>query len=218
MPEDIVRARCRDVVAPDHDTFRSFVPGIVVAIREPLGRVQDTVITLDSLHPGHSRAVAGDAAKGEHDVGAAVGIGQHADPGADVPAGSHREDHALWTELVLDLTHPLFDEVKCFVPRNLLPLSLSALPYPLEWMGQPVGVVDILGHRQASSAKTPLIPGMFGVTFDLDELAVLDVGQHPAPTVTAGPGGPGSGAHDLVFCGFHPVPPSVRHIIQHISG
>jgi hypothetical protein len=44
---------------------------------------------------------------------------------------------------------------------------------------------------------------MLGISFDLDQFAVLDVRQHAAAAVTARPGRPGSGAHDLSVFVFH---------------
>ena len=208
MPKDVVRARGRDIVAPYYDAFWDFVLWSVVPLREPLRCVQDAIIPLDGLDGGDSGTVTGDPTQREHDVGAAISVGEHTDPGADVSAGAHGKDHALRAKFLPDLAHLFFHEIERLIPGNLLPLTLPTLPHPLERTGQPVRMIGILCHRQATGAETSLIPGMIRVTLDLDQLAIFDVRQYPAAAVTARPGGPGSGAHDLATFMLHLSSPS----------
>ena len=57
-------------------------------------------------------------------------------------------------------------------------------------------MVDILGHGQAAGAQPAAVHGMIGVTLDLDQLAVLDMGENTAPAMAAGAGGPGGCTND----------------------
>ncbi len=203
VPKDVVWAGSRDIVAPNDDALGYLVLGGVVTLWEPLRRIQDAIVSLHGLYGRDSRAITGDTAQREHDVGAAICVGEHAYPGADVPAGPHGKDHTLGPELFPDFAHSFLNEIKGLVPGDLLPFAFPALSHSLKGAGQAVGMVSILGHRQTSGAETPLVPGMIGIAFDLDQFTILDVRQYPTAAVTARAGRPGSGAHDLAVFTFH---------------
>ena len=48
--------------------------------------------------------------------------------------------------------------------------------------------MDILGHGKGPGALAALIHGMVGVSLDLYQFPVLDVGQHAAAAVASGAG------------------------------
>ena len=197
VTEEVVGAGGRDVVPPDHHALGLAVPGILVAVLEPLPRVEDHVVPLDHLACGDAGGVARVARQGEDDVRAPVGVGEQRDPGVDVAAGSHREEKTLGTVLVADLLQPRLDQVIGLLPGDLLPLPLPPFAHPLEGLAQPVGVVDVLGHRQPTGTQATLTPGVIRVTLDLHQPAVLDVRDHAASPVAAGPRGPRGGSNLL---------------------
>jgi len=205
VPEDVVRAGGVDVVAPDDDRLGHLVPGIVVALGKPLSAVEDAVVAEHRLGGRDAGRVAADAGEGEHDVGAAVVVGQQADPGAHIAAGAHGEDHALRPVLLADLAHLLLDEIVGLFPGDVLPLVLAALAHAFARAAKPPRMVHVLGHGQATRAEPPPIDGMLRVTLDLDQLAVFDMGQDPTPAMAAGTGRPGGRTND------HSDSPPVRY-------
>ena len=70
-------------------------------------------------------ALTGLAGKAEHNVGAA--IGQHADPGINIPACTHIEHHTLRPVLLPDFIHLFFNQVKGLDPGDALPFAFTAL-------------------------------------------------------------------------------------------
>jgi len=105
VTEKIVRTGCRDIITPDNHAFRYLISRIVVAFFKPLAGIEYAEIALNGIKGGNSGTVAGIAGKGEHDVGASEGIGQHTYPGSDIPAGTHGKNDRFRAVRLPDFFH-----------------------------------------------------------------------------------------------------------------
>ena len=205
VAENVVGARIGNVVAPDHDAFWELVSRVLEPLFQPLRRVRHAIITQHSFHGRDSRAVAGVPAQCEHDIRAAVGIGEHAQPGTDVSAGPHAEYNAFGAKLLADLAQPLFNQGIRLFPRYFLPFPLSAFSRSLERARQTVGVVDILRHRKATRAEAALVPGVVRIPFYFGKFPFFDMRQNSACSMAAGTRRPDGSPDDFGVrrFGFH---------------
>ena len=91
----------------------------------------------------------------------------------------------------LIVVEALLDCVQSLVPADPLELTLTALPYPLQGMGEALGMIDVLGKGQQPSAEPALVVGVVLVPLHLDQPAVLHDELEAAAAVTAGARRPG---------------------------
>ena len=189
MAEEAVSVRGQRVVAPNQEDLRYLVAFCVVAVREVLRAVNRVQITLQHLRGHHARNETGDAGKAiVHEVRAAEAEAQAVHHG-DVAAGAPTEDDGFGTVLGLDAVEVLLHQVIRFIPADTLPFIVltSELPCALHGIQKPARVLDNLRHGQAAHAQAALVVRVFGVAFDLDQVAFfVCVAQNAAAVMAAG--------------------------------
>jgi hypothetical protein len=79
----------------------------------------------------------------------------------------------------------------------------AAMAGSFERFFKTVHMVNILGHGQGPGTKTPLIPGMVRIPFDLVKLAIFYMSQYPTAAVASGSGRPGGGFNYAGIVGRH---------------
>ena len=191
VAKEIVRAGGVNIIPPDDHAFRNLIPWMVESFRKPLGCIKNGKIALDRDNGGQPGPVTGLAREAEHDVGAAVSIGQEADPGINIPARAHIEDHALGAMFIPDFLHFCFNEIQGFFPTDLFPFAFPPLAGPFDRIPEPVRVINVLGHGQGPGTEAPMIHGVVRVPFDFYQFSVLDMGKNAAAPMTSGTGRPG---------------------------
>ena len=90
-----------------------------------------------------------------------------------------RGGNRLSARLCLDLVESLGNLFDCLVVRDLLPLVLALFASALERMVDAGGMVDVQKRARTAAAQTTLVV-VIGIAFDLDYVAVLDIGKDTA--------------------------------------
>ncbi len=72
-------------------------------------------------------------------------------------------------------------------------------------------MIHILGHGQGSGAQAALVPGVIRISFDFDELSVLDMGQDAATAMASRSGRPGGRFKNAAFGLLHSPPPVLHY-------
>ena len=85
----------------------------------------------------------------------------------------------LSARLGLDLVESLGDLFDRLIVRDLLPLVLALLASALERVVDAGGMVDVQKRARSAAAQTTLVV-VIGIAFDLDYVAVLDIGKDTA--------------------------------------
>ena len=85
----------------------------------------------------------------------------------------------LSARLGLDLVESLGDLFDRLIVRDLLPLVLALLASALERVVDAGGMVDVQKRARSAAAQTTLV-AVIGIAFDLDYVAVLDIGKDTA--------------------------------------
>ena len=93
--------------------------------------------------------------------------------------GAARRGHGLGAGFGLDLVEALSDLLDRLIVRDLLPFVLALLTGALERVVDAGGVIDVQQRARAAAAQATLV-GVIRIAFDLDYIAVLDVGKDTA--------------------------------------
>ena len=101
-----------------------------------------------------------------------------------VAAATRGADKGLGALLLVVLPHDVADLVDGLLPGDALPLVGAALANALHGVLDAVGVVERLDTGETLGAHAALVHGVVGVALELDDLAVLDVGDHAAVVKT----------------------------------
>ena len=90
-----------------------------------------------------------------------------------------RRGHGLGAAFGLDLVELVGHFLNSLVVRDLLPLALALFAHALERMVDAGGMVDMQQRARAAAAQAALA-GVIRIAFDLDHIAILNVGEHAA--------------------------------------
>ena len=90
-----------------------------------------------------------------------------------------RRGHGLGAALVLDLVEAVGNLLDRLVVRDLLPLALALGTHALQRVVDAGGVVDVQQRARAAAAQSAMVR-VIGIAFDLDYVAILNVGEHAA--------------------------------------
>jgi hypothetical protein len=97
------------------------------------------------------------------------------DPADMMPSGAGAERDRLGTKFTSDCQQSFRNLVKCFVPRNPLPLSGTACTDPAQRVFQSVRMVDEIKRDGADRAQTTMIERRLAIAFDFDQAVALNV-------------------------------------------
>ena len=177
MSEETIRARIDGIFAPDQNILRAFPARIVVAVWK-IGCVVELRIACSELEIRDCAtwAVAGTSAKchaivGGVEDGVAVRCRVHGYFSSR--AGEGQDAFRAWICPVFPRLG--FDEVKRFVPRDLLPFVLAAVfAGSFHGVQNPVFVIFDLIKRDAPRAKSAMRNGVGWITFHFYDFIVFD--------------------------------------------
>ena len=200
MAEQAVAVGRQRLLAPEHDELRQRERRIVVAAGQSAGVVHLGVGRAQHVGgAGHARNVARVARlrvacvrRAERRMSVCR---QH---GAALAASAAHEQDGLGAIGLLVVSNLLRNQVECLVPRDALPFVLAAvLAGALHRVAHAVGVVHVVGDRQAPYAQASVRDRMVLVAFHLHQLArIVHVGFDAAAGRMAARWRPGTAAYD----------------------
>ena len=190
MAQVAVTVRFQRLVAPDHQHIRAHPLAMGVALGQRLRRVDDRIVSQGAGGTAHAGHVAPPSRKVDtaHVRSPEARPGYERDLPVDVAtrAMAHQNGfaaQALAVDLLFDVG---IDHVERLVPRDALPLVLSALARASHGVLQTLGMVHHLVQVQAAHAQLPVRIRVERITLHLLQLAVLGIQQDTAGVVAAG--------------------------------
>ena len=177
VTEKSVAIRPKRHLAPANDNLRKLIIRIVETIREVTGIKLRIACTKNVVSNRRARTIARPtglriAKVRSIQYGERHRVVEH----ACFTTGTTINDDSLATILLLDVSNLFLDDFVGFVPRNLLPsISLTALlGVALHRIDDSLRIIRVILQRQTSRAKTTLGDRMAFVTFNMNELTILD--------------------------------------------
>ena len=177
VTEESVTIRPKRHLAPANDNLRKLIIRIVETIREVTGIKLRIACTKNVVSNRRTRTIARPtglriAKVRSIQYGERHRVVEH----ACFTTGTTINNDSLATILLLDVSNLFLDDLVGFVPRNLLPsISLTALfGVALHRIDDSLRIIRVILQRQTSRAKTALGDRMAFVTFNMNELTILD--------------------------------------------